>query len=127
MHNYNKYVIIILRGVFMGWEIITYEDNRGRDPVNNFLSILPKPDIAKAVWMIDLLERVGTEMEMPYSRHLRDEIWELRIRSVRILYFLHVKTFILLHGFKKKTDKTPEREIETARKRRKDWLERNEI
>jgi phage-related protein len=41
----------------------------------------------------------------------------------RILYFTHTgKKFVLLHGFTKKTNKTPQREIEIAEERMKDYL-----
>jgi phage-related protein len=43
----------------------------------------------------------------------------------RILYFTHAgRKFILLHGFAKKTNKTPRREIEIAEERMKDYLSR---
>ena len=59
----------------------------------------------------------------------RKKLFEIRIKDKtginRILYFTHTgKKFVLLHGFTKKTDKTPQREIETAEERMKDYLSR---
>lgn len=82
---------------------------------------------AKVVKLIDLLAEQGVLLKEPYTRQIRGKIRELRIKDhlghVRILYFTFTgKRFILLHGFLKKTDKTPEREIETAEKRMKDFI-----
>ena len=82
---------------------------------------------AKVVKLIDLLAEQGVLLKEPYTRQIRGKIRELRIKDhlghVRILYFTFTgKRFILLHGFLKKTDKTPEREIETAEKRIKDFI-----
>ena len=63
---------------------------------------------------------------MPFSRHLSDGIFELRTvqgnNITRILYFFIVgQQVILTHGFVKKTQKTPVREIEKAKKMREEW------
>ncbi len=68
-------------------------------------------------------------LKEPYTKQIRGKIRELRITNnrgaVRILYFTVTgKRLILLHGFIKKTDKTPEREVETAGKRMNDFIER---
>ena len=68
---------------------------------------------------------------MPFSRYLEDGIYELRTSQgsniTRVLYFFVVgERVILTHGFVKKTQKTPPREIERAKKARDDWRARNE-
>jgi phage-related protein len=67
----------------------------------------------------------------PYIKQLtgHKKLFEIRIKDrtgiSRILYFAHTgRKFVLLHGFSKKTDKTPQREIETAEERMKDYLSR---
>ncbi len=62
------------------------------------------------------------ERRVPHVKKLTGtELWELRILgsdSVRVLYVAMTgKTFVLLHGFKKKKDKTPPKEIKTAESR----------
>ena len=58
-------------------------------------------------------------------KHLRGEIWELRPLRNRILFAALVDdTFILLHVFLKKTQKTPQEEIEKAEHELKDYKER---
>lgn len=55
------------------------------------------------------------------------EIWELRPGTNRIFYFCTTKdSIILLHSFRKKTRKTPSREIEKAKTERDDYLSRKE-
>ena len=71
-----------------------------------------------------LLEEKGTELRLPYSRHLDDGIFELRTiqgkNIIRNLYFFFVGSKIIMtHGFKKKTNKTPPEEIDRAKEYRK--------
>ena len=62
---------------------------------------------------------------MPFVRHMEGKIWELRstIKNgiVRIFFTLKNEHIVLLHSFAKKTPKTPQQELEVARKRLKDW------
>jgi phage-related protein len=79
--------------------------------------------------LIKLLKDYGVLLKEPYTKQIRGKIRELRIKdsqgAVRILYFTFTgKRFILLHGFIKKADKTPEREIEIAEKRMNDFIQR---
>ncbi len=79
--------------------------------------------------LIKLLKDYGVLLKEPYTKQIRGKIRELRIKdsqgAVRILYFTFTgRRFILLHGFIKKADKTPEREIEIAEKRMNDFIHR---
>lgn len=74
---------------------------------------------------IQLLEESGTRIGDNITKHIEDDIWELRPGNNRILYFYFKDdTFILLHHFHKKTQKTPRREIEKAKSERDDWINR---
>ena len=113
----------------MPWEIDLYDDKNGREPVREFLDSLPDSTMAKVARLLNLLMDKGVLLKEPYTRQIRDKIRELRIKDnlgqIRLLYFTFTgKRFILLHGFLKKTDKTPEKEIDLAEKRMKDFLER---
>ena len=64
---------------------------------------------------------------MPYTKYIEDKIWELRVdfnkNFHRIFYFIFdVEKIILLHGFNKKTNKTPTKEINKAVSAKKDYL-----
>ena len=72
---------------------------------------------------------MGSIYKETSSPHIRGKIWELRIRFAgdisRMLYFSPSgKTIILLHGFIKKTQKTPNKEIEIALTRMNEYLGR---
>jgi phage-related protein len=104
------------------WTIEGYQDARGRRPVDEFLKSLPPGDRARIVRTVELLKSYGPELGMPYARHLAGKLWELRISAgrldYRVLYFAHTgRRFVLLHAFRKKSRKTPRREIEMARRR----------
>ena len=86
---------------------------------------------AKMYGMIELLEENGPALRIPYSEHLQDGIFELRVKFssniTRVLYFFYVeKKIILTNGFVKKTQKTPKNELLTAIKYRQEFLERDE-
>ncbi|MBS3982355.1 MAG: type II toxin-antitoxin system RelE/ParE family toxin, partial [Dethiobacter sp.] len=66
----------------------------------------------------------------PHVKNISGKLWELRIKSTsdisRIFYFIPVgKNIVLLHGFVKKTQKTPNREIQTANNYLEDYQRRN--
>lgn len=74
---------------------------------------------------IKILSEYGTTAKEPYMKHLDGDIWELRPLRDRILFAAWVNGgFVLLHCFVKKTQKTPKREIEQAKKNLADYLER---
>ena len=61
------------------------------------------------------------------TKHLEDGIWELRPGNNRVFYFFYENnTFVLLHQFRKKSQKTPKREIVKAKSERIDYLSRKE-
>lgn len=74
---------------------------------------------------IELLSQHGTRAGDPYIKHLEDEIWKLRPHKDRILFVAWLDgSFVLLHHFVKKTQKTPRRETEKAKRELKDIKER---
>ena len=61
------------------------------------------------------------------TKHIDEDIWELRPGNNRIFYFFcEDNNFVLLHSFRKKSQKTPHREIEKAKTERNDYLTRKE-
>ncbi|MBI5663608.1 MAG: type II toxin-antitoxin system RelE/ParE family toxin [Nitrospirae bacterium] len=113
----------------MQWTVEFYKSIDGKEPVKEFFNSLFPSARAKAVKLIDLLSEYGVLLKEPYTKQIRGKIRELRIKdsqgAVRILYFTFTgRRFILLHGFIKKADKTPEREIEIAEKRMNDFIQR---
>ena len=118
----------------MKWRVVFYEKVNGINPVKEFLKSLSPGHQAKALREIDLLEKFGIALQRPHVAPIRQGrytgLWELRIQfsgdASRIFYFLaKVNTFVLLHGFVKKTDALPVKELETARKRMEDHERRS--
>lgn len=65
----------------------------------------------------ELFKKNGIKMPSNITKHIDDDIWELRPGKNRVLYFyFHDNLFVLLHMFKKTTRKTPKKEIEKAKK-----------
>lgn len=113
----------------MSWTVEYYKDKNGKEPVADFIDSLPLGTQAKVFRLMDLLGDYGVLLKEPYTKQIRDKIREIRIRdnrgAVRVLYFTFTgKRFVLLHGFVKKSDKIPEKEIEIAEKRMTDFLQR---
>lgn len=98
-------------------ESLFFATNRGVSPVKTFINSLDSQTIAKVIKTIELLQTHGPALPLPYSKKLTKEIKELRIlgqQSIRILYVNHQSEYYLLHAFKKKTQKTPAKEIKVA-------------
>lgn len=113
------------------WTVENYVKVNGTEPVEEFLDSLPPKDEAKVLRTIQLLEEFGNELKKPHFDYMGDGMYELRTRVSsnihRVLYFHYQHgCFILLHGFTKKTQKTPLKELTTARGYMKDYLERVE-
>lgn len=109
-----------------------YEDEKGIQPAKEFLLGLDKKMRAKIVNTIAILQDNGYELREPYSKHLSEGIYELRAKvgsdATRILYFFYVGgNIVLTNGFVKKTQKTPSKEIEKAKKYRADYLQRRRV
>jgi phage-related protein len=101
----------------------------GESPIDDFLINLPVKMRAKAVGMISLLEEKGNLLREPYSKYLKDGIFELRCKQgsdiTRVLYFFYYgNKIVLTNGFVKKTQKTPPSELRLAKRRRADYIER---
>ena len=76
---------------------------------------------------IELLKTNGTHLSENITKHLEEDIWELRPGNNRVFYFcVEDNRFVLLHQFRKKSQKTPRREIEQAKAERNDYLARKE-
>ena len=109
------------------WSIIFYVDERGHEPVREFLQSLDLKTQARFAWSIEQLRTRNVQAREPPVRHLEGKLWELREESqaniYRLLYFFFTgRRIVFLHGFQKKSQKTPRREIETALSRMHDFL-----
>ncbi len=119
----------------MDWQVEYYKKESGNIPVLEYLLLLDVKMRAKAFREIELLEKHGSNLREPYVKSIKGApykgIFELRVKFAsdisRIFYFTyHKNTFVLLHGFTKKTEKTPRKELERALRYKVDYERRCE-
>lgn len=117
------------------YQVFFYRDKTGTQPVVEYMKGLSKKKdkdsrikLNKINDYIQILSQYGTQAGEPYIKHIVDDIWELRPLRDRIFFVAwYEESFILLHQFMKKTQKTPQREIEKARREIMDLKERGSL
>jgi phage-related protein len=101
----------------MSWSIeYPYSD------VEKFILKLSPRLTAKYLHLADLMLEFGSNLGMPHTRPMSDGLFELRVKGqegiARVFYCtLLGKRIVMLHGFIKKSQKTPAKEIKIARRR----------
>jgi phage-related protein len=109
----------------MSWRLSFFRQERGDEPVLDFLRALPKAARIEAGAALSDLEERGPRLRRPGADYLRDGVYELRFSSqkvqYRILYFFAGRDVVLTNAFIKKTKKVPGEEIERAIRRWAQW------
>lgn len=101
----------------MAWSIeYPYKD------VNKFILNLPAGLLARYLRLTDLMQSEGSNLGMPHTRSMSAGLFELRLKGkesvARVLYCTQTgERIIILHGFIKKTQKTPKKELRIANRR----------
>ncbi len=103
-------------------KIIYYTSFQGENPVKIFLESLQKKQKAKIFRIFQYVEIYGLSSVLPHVKKLSGtSLWEIRILgqdNIRILYIgINQDSILLLHGFIKKKQKTPLKEINLALQR----------
>ena len=101
-----------------------YENAAGRKPVRDWILNLPETDrhtIGKDIQKVEF----GWPIGRPHCAPLGRGLWEVRStlsgdRIARVIFGIRDGHMILLHGFIKKTQKTPKADIDLAAKRMKE-------
>ena len=101
-----------------------YETGTGRKPVKEWLLDLSKDDrrvVGKDIQKVEF----GWPIGMPYCRPLGHRLWEVRSdltdgTIARVIFCIAEGEMVLLHGFVKKTQRTPSRDIDLALKRKRE-------
>ncbi len=105
--------------------VVYYVDAKGRYPVLEGLSRLTEVEQQKILAYVSLLEERGEELRRPISDNIGDKLYELRPKAHRVLYFFMLKDHaVIVHLFRKKTDRLPESEKRIALSRMRDFLRR---
>ena len=114
------------------YRVFYYKDRNGKSPIEDYIKALSAKGgkdsrirLNKIYEYIKYLSESGQQAGAPYVKHLDGDVWELRPIRDRILFAAwDGKSFILLHHFVKKTQKTPPREIKQAKRNLADYRER---
>jgi phage-related protein len=101
----------------MAWNI-TYHT----ETVESFVLGLPDGLLARYLKLTDMMLEFGVNLGMPHTRPMSDGLFELRIKGkegiARVFYCTLIgQRIVMLHGFIKKSEKTPPKELKLARER----------
>jgi phage-related protein len=112
-------------------EIVFYQTDFGDRPVEDFLTALEPVPRAKVVRTLELVQRLPFIPSKFWKKMQGTEnLWEVRVEYAGNIYRLLACTakgnrVILLHGFQKKTQKTPRQELEIAEQRKRRYFQRH--
>ena len=114
------------------WDIEYYQTAAGSVPVVEFVDALSPQGKAKFIRSLELLEQYGLLLREPWVKSIHGvaKLRELKFstfgETYRFFFFpVAGRKLILLHGFKKKSQETPKRELHTAETRMKDYIQRH--
>jgi phage-related protein len=115
------------------YDVEVYESSSGNIPIKDFLesfSHLDERKLAAIKHYIEMLKEYGPEINIKFkkgsSKKIQKDLYELRPNNNRVLFFYYTSnTIVLLHGFVKKTNKTPKKQIEKAINEIKDYRKRH--
>lgn len=104
-----------------------YETASGQSPVEKFIEDLPKNDQVRFAEVIVGIEEQGLSYSRAQFRQLRGKLWEIKFSSrcggFRMTYVLiQSDEMVILHAFRKTTQKTPSRDLDLAEKIMKEVL-----
>jgi len=110
--------------------IYYYHTSDGKIPIKEFIDSLSLKQQAKVLRIFQYIEEYGLQTVLPHVKKLSGlPLWEIRILgkdNIRIFYVVLLKeTVLMLHGFIKKSQKTPQKEINIALNRYNDWQNRS--
>jgi len=111
------------------WTVDFYSREDGTSPVREFLESLDEATQARFIWAIEQLRQLNVRAREPLVKQIEGKLWELRRGSdgniYRLFYFFFTgRKIVFLHGFQKKQQKTPKKEIEIAKQRMADYTRR---
>jgi len=105
--------------------VIYYVDARGQSPVLDGLRALTRQEQQKIFAYVSWLEERGEELRRPIAGYVGEKLYELRPKAHRVLYFFMLKDCaVLVHVFRKTTDRLPDAEKQTALNRMHNFLTR---
>lgn len=124
-----KYSIYAIINIMKKIEFILAKDSDGVSYLEKYLDTLQDKQADKLLARIEAIENLGLEISIrqKYVKKIADNLFEIRSRvgnsQQRALYFQYIDNkYVITHGFTKKTQKTPKREITRAKSIRRKYL-----
>ncbi|MDR0571930.1 MAG: type II toxin-antitoxin system RelE/ParE family toxin [Rickettsiales bacterium] len=111
-------------------KVVFYKKDSGREPIKEDICKLENDDKAEIVACLKDIEDVGFNSNRVQFRKIDGKLWEIKIETkncgYRIFYVvIDGDIILLLHFYKKQSQKAPRKEIEVAMKRMKDVINKN--
>jgi len=108
------------------YKVIYFISEAKDNPVQLFLDHLETREQSKILRILQYIREYGLISVLPHVKKLSGlPLWEIRVLgkdSIRIFYIVpYEQTILLLHGFRKKSQKTPKKEIAIALHRYQNW------
>lgn len=103
-------------------QIVFYKKAKGKSPIKDLIDKLKPKDRARILGCLKNIEELGFDCPRVQFRQIKGKLWEIKIRSInanyRIFYLsININIIVLLHCYKKQSQKTPIKEIEIVKKR----------
>ncbi|NTI78545.1 type II toxin-antitoxin system RelE/ParE family toxin [Agrobacterium rhizogenes] len=107
--------------------VVFYRTTSGTEVVREWLQSLDAPD-RQAVGLDLMRVQYRWPVGMPLCRPLKNGLWEVRTnlpsnKIARVLFCVYQERTLVLSGFIKKTQKTPDDELDLARRRMREFLD----
>ncbi len=101
----------------MTYEILYYDEDLQQQILE-----LPAPLVARYVVLTERMQEYGANLGMPHTKAMSDGLFELRLKAnkniARVFYCTLInQRIVMLYSFVKKTQKTPKKELNIAKKR----------
>lgn len=100
--------------------VIYFKQASGKEPVKEYIDKLPNILSAQVLTALKDIKENGTVMSLITCRQIEGKLWEIKLDAQRIFYVLiDGPTMVLLHAYKKQSQKAPKKELSVAKKRMK--------
>ena len=104
----------------MKWKVTFFSERAEKDTLG-----FPTGILANLIHILELIEEFGPNLGKPHTAPMKDGLFEIRAKGKegigRSLFCTQSgKEVVILHSFIKKTQKTPQKELDKARKRLKE-------
>jgi len=100
-----------------------YRTASGTEPVSDYLRALPAVDAAAVYAALRQVSACGVDSAAVTTRHVEGKLWEIKVSAQRVFYVVVTgPEIVLLHAYRKQSQKAPRRELDVARRRARETL-----